>query len=54
MMERFKWYRRFVGGIWFKNSYLDSINGERYCKWERDSKKSDFSWGAETVKKEVY
>lgn len=54
-MERFKWYRRFMGGIWFLNEYINTFEGTRLYKWEREYKDDLYCCGPdESHRTEVY
>jgi hypothetical protein len=40
-MKRFKWYRKMLGGVWYKNVYPHRIHGYKHdslcpVKWERN------------------
>lgn len=35
MLERFKWYRKFIGGRWYRIKYLDDVKSELFTKWSR-------------------
>jgi len=53
-MNRFRWYRKLLGGIWFFNMYVDIFEETHYSKWEREKPDCLFDQYNYTIKKEVY
>ena len=35
MLEQFKWYRKMIGGLWFKIKYFDDLKCGLFFKWLR-------------------
>lgn len=51
-MRRFKFYKKWCGGIWHRNRYIRDAGRVVFFCWER--KKKDFGWGGYTVETEDY
>ena len=51
-MKRFKWYRKWRGGIWYRNRYIFDMGRSVIFCYERQEK--NLGWSGHTVSKEDY
>ena len=47
-MNRFQWYRKLLGGVWYRNRYIFNMGSSVIFCWERNNK------NGHTVEQEIY
>ena len=52
MLSGYKWYRRLLGGVWYRNRYIYDLGRGVSFTWERIKK--DNGWAGYTVETEDY